>query len=75
VCAIFFYGWGFDYWGMGRAAQLGFALGLCAVQVVLSQMWLSRFRYGPLEWLWRAVTYMTVPPMRREELPAAAQPA
>lgn len=64
VCAFFFYDWGLGYFGMGRAAQLGFALGLCAVQVVLSHLWLQRFRYGPLEWLWRAVTYLNLPPMR-----------
>ncbi|HEY1043784.1 MAG TPA: DUF418 domain-containing protein, partial [Telluria sp.] len=74
VCAVFFYGWGFGNWGMGRAAQLGFALGLCAVQIVLSQWWLSRFRYGPLEWVWRALTYMKVPAMRIERAPAAAVP-
>ncbi|GAB3896823.1 DUF418 domain-containing protein [Spirosoma agri] len=27
------------------------------VQVLFSQWWLSRFRYGPLEWLWRSLTY------------------
>ncbi|RYE97522.1 MAG: DUF418 domain-containing protein [Oxalobacteraceae bacterium] len=31
---------------------------------VFSHLWLSRFRYGPVEWLWRAVTYWQIPPMR-----------
>ena len=74
VLAVIFYGWGFGNFGMGRAAQLGVALALCAVQVVLCQWWLSHFRYGPLEWLWRAVTYMKVPAMRIERAPAAAVP-
>lgn len=34
-----------------------------AVQIVLSRWWLSRFRFGPLEWAWRAVTYGSRPPM------------
>ncbi|HJU66418.1 MAG TPA: DUF418 domain-containing protein [Gemmatimonadaceae bacterium] len=44
-----------------------YALGavvLFAVQVVISRLWLSRFRYGPLEWLWRSATYMRWQPMR-----------
>ncbi|MFD2366516.1 DUF418 domain-containing protein [Pseudoduganella sp. GCM10020061] len=74
VCAVIFYGWGFGNFGMGRAAQLGVALSICAVQVVLCHWWLSHFRYGPLEWLWRAVTYMKLPAMRIDRTPAAAVP-
>jgi uncharacterized protein len=43
-----------------------------ALQVVFSTWWLSKFRYGPMEWLWRAITYWQVPPMRREAAPALA---
>ena len=35
-----------------------------ALQVVASRWWLARFRYGPMEWLWRAATYLRLPPMR-----------
>ncbi|HEU4851663.1 MAG TPA: DUF418 domain-containing protein [Telluria sp.] len=75
ICAVVFYDWGLGYFGMGRAAQLGFALGLCAVQIVMSHVWLQRYHYGLLEWVWRAVTYKTLPPLRRQPLPAGAQPA
>jgi uncharacterized protein len=34
-------------------------------------MWLERFRFGPLEWVWRTLTYGERQPMAREE-PAAA---
>jgi len=44
-------------------------LGVFAVQLVLSRWWLARFRFGPAEWLWRALTYWHLPPMRRA-LPA-----
>jgi uncharacterized protein len=30
-----------------------------------SRAWLSRFRFGPLEWLWRSVTYARIQPLRR----------
>ncbi len=46
-----FYGYGLGQWGMGRAGQFVFVLVVFALQVLLSHWWLSRFRYGPLEWL------------------------
>ena len=61
VLSLLFYGYGAGLWGMGRAAQTGVALALCAVQIVLSHWWLSRFSQGPVEWLWRALTYLTMP--------------
>lgn len=43
---------------------------LFAVEVVFSRFWLGRYRFGPLEWLWRSATYGTAQPLRREvELP------
>lgn len=39
------------------------ALALFAFNVTLSSWWLSRYRYGPLEWIWRAVTYWRTPPL------------
>lgn len=41
------------------------ALALFAVDVALSRWWLSRYPYGPLEWLWRSATYARWQPMRR----------
>ena len=40
------------------------ALALFAADVVWCRWWLSRFRYGPCEWLWRSVTYWKWQPMR-----------
>jgi uncharacterized protein len=65
VFALLFYAHGMGLWGMGRAAQVGIALGLCGLQIALSHWWLARFQYGPVEWVWRALTYMARPPMRR----------
>jgi len=41
------------------------ALGLFIVDVALSRWWLSRYHFGPLEWLWRSITYARWQPMRR----------
>lgn len=52
------------------AALLG--LGILAAQALFSNLWLRRFRYGPLEWAWRCVTYRRRLPIRdREELRTA----
>ncbi|MDM4766921.1 DUF418 domain-containing protein [Pelomonas sp. SE-A7] len=54
-----FYGWGLGLWGqVGPAAELLLApvLFFC-VQVPLSMAWLRRHDYGPLEYVWRLLTY------------------
>lgn len=71
VMSSVFFGYGLGYWGLGRAWQVLFAVGLCALLVALSHWWLARFRYGPAEWLWRAVTYMQIPAMRIDPAPTA----
>ena len=37
-----------------------------AAQAGLSALWLSRYRFGPLEWMWRCMTYARMQPLRRE---------
>ncbi len=65
ICTLVFYGYGLGWFGqMGRAWQLLFALVLFLLQVVVSRWWLARFRFGPMEWVWRAITYSQRPPMR-----------
>jgi uncharacterized membrane protein YeiB len=72
VSGLYFYGYAGGHYGMARAAQVGFVFTVIALQVVFSTWWLSKFRYGPMEWLWRAITYWQLPPMRREAAPALA---
>jgi uncharacterized membrane protein YeiB len=72
VSGLYFYGYAGNHYGMGRAAQVGFVFAVIALQVVFSTWWLSQFRYGPMEWLWRAITYWQLPAFRRESSPALA---
>ncbi len=66
VASSVFFGYGLGFYGeVGRGGQTLFVLGVFALQLVASRWWLARFRYGPMEWLWRAVTYLRLPPMRR----------
>jgi uncharacterized protein len=41
---------------------------ILAAQLVLSVVWLSFFRFGPLEWAWRSLSYWQIQPLRREAL-------
>lgn len=72
VCTLFFY-----HYTTGLYGRVGPAMGwLCtfvlfAAQVAFSNWWLSRFRFGPMEWLWRGLTYGKFPSMTKDEaLPA-----
>ena len=50
---------------VNRAAVLLFVFAVWALQIWWSQAWLSRFLFGPAEWLWRVATYRTGQPLRR----------
>jgi uncharacterized protein len=77
ICMGVFYGFGLGQWGMPRAQQVVFVALVFAAQIGFSHWWLARFRYGPMEWLWRGFTYRQVPPLRIDSNAAAApaQPA
>ncbi|MDR7193858.1 DUF418 domain-containing protein [Luteimonas terrae] len=66
ICSLLFYGYGFGLWGeLGRAAQTGIVLGVFALQIAVSHLWLSHHRHGPMEWTWRWLTYGRRPGWRR----------
>jgi uncharacterized protein len=64
VFTTIFYGYGLGYFGIERIWQFACVLAMVAFQIPFSHWWLARFRYGPMEWLWRAITYWQIPPMR-----------
>ncbi len=65
IASLLFYHYGFGLWGhVGRAAQVVLVLAVFAVQLVASRAWLMKFRFGPMEWLWRSLTYLKLQPMR-----------
>ena len=51
------------------AAYLVFVVVVFVAQIVASNRWLSRFAYGPAEWVWRALTYGQMPPMKLKSGP------
>lgn len=64
VFALVFFGYGLGQFGRhGPAATLAFGVLLFIAQTVASRWWLRRYRFGPLEWLWRALMYGRRPPV------------
>ncbi|HTU65020.1 MAG TPA: DUF418 domain-containing protein [Steroidobacteraceae bacterium] len=59
IATTLFYGWGFGLWGkVGPALDLLLAVTIYfAIQVPVSAWWLKRFELGPMEYLWRRLTY------------------
>jgi uncharacterized protein len=58
VCTTLFYGWGGALYGMvSPLAGLVITLPIFAAQIVLSMLYMKRFQTGPMEWLWRRLTY------------------
>jgi uncharacterized protein len=63
ICTTIFYGHGLGLFGrVDRVGQLGIVLVIWAVELMVSPLWLTRFQFGPLEWLWRCLTYWRRPP-------------
>ncbi len=63
----------FNGYGLGlfakyqRSQLIWFVLGMWAINLTVSPIWLKYYRYGPAEWAWRSLTYWKRQPLRREE--------
>ena len=72
ICTTLFYGHGLGLYGsVDRVGQLAIVLGVWAVQLIASPIWLRRYRFGPAEWAWRSLTYGKRPPFRRVPAPVS----
>ena len=66
ICGFIFYGHGLGLFERVQApGRVGIVFGIWLLQLLWSPWWLQRFRFGPLEWLWRSATYMRPQPMMR----------
>ena len=77
IATTIFYGWGFGLWGrMGPALGLALAFAIFfVIQVPLSIWWLRRYSMGPMEWVWRYLTYGHAPAMARATVAPGATSA
>ncbi len=68
-----YYGYGLGMYGkLGGAHILLLAVVVFPIEILLCSLWLKHFRFGPLEWLWRSLTYMKLQPMRLNSEPSPA---
>ena len=66
-----YYGWGFGLLGEIRNVYAFLlAIAIILFQVLTSKWWLNNFKYGPLEWIWRVLTYAKFFPIMRPKEPA-----
>lgn len=58
ILSCIFYGFGLALFGrIGVAQSIAIAIAIFAAQAAFSAWWLRRFRFGPIEWLWRSLMY------------------
>jgi len=73
VCTTLFYGFGFGLFGkVSRVTQIEIVLVIWIAQLMLSSIWMRYFQFGPLEWLWRSLTYWKRQPFRKAALSESA---
>jgi len=77
ICTLFFYHYTTGLYGrIGPAVGLIPTVVLYGAQIVFSNWWLQRYRFGPMEWLWRWMTYGKFPSMSKDEVsPTLAAPS
>ncbi len=65
LCVALSYGFGLAlWWRIGASTAMAIAAAIIVLQIPLSAWWLSRFRFGPIEWIWRRLTYGRPLPLR-----------
>jgi len=66
IAAFVFYGWGLGLYGQVSRAEAWLLVPIVwGIMLLWSKPWLERFRYGPLEWLWRSLARWQFQPMRK----------
>jgi uncharacterized protein len=68
ICSMIFYGAGF---GLGQKIGLAYvfliAVAVFGLQIIYSNIWLRHFNYGPVEWIWRQLTYGKKIPLKKQK--------
>ena len=73
-CTLIFFGYGLNYYAEPEYYQLFYVVAAIWIfQLMVSPLWLKYFLYGPLEWMWRSLTYWRLQPFKRPA-PVAGDP-
>ncbi|HEU4575769.1 MAG TPA: DUF418 domain-containing protein [Chitinophagaceae bacterium] len=71
IGAVIFYGFGFGLYGKLERYELYYVvLAIWIFQIIFSNVWMKYFKYGPVEWIWRSLTYLKIQPIVRKRLNA-----
>ncbi len=66
ICTFVFYGYGLNQYAEWQFYQLYFLVAaIWVLQLIVSPIWLRYYQFGPLEWVWRSLTYWQRQPLRR----------
>ncbi len=66
VAAFISFSWGLGLYGKISASEgLLLVLLIFPIQMLASQWWITKYKFGPVEWLWRSMSYGKLPPMRQ----------
>jgi uncharacterized protein len=66
MCGLYFFGVGFGMLGKLQRYEIYFVVAaVWIIEIIWSHIWLRFFRFGPLEWCWRSLTYWKKQPMRK----------
>ncbi len=66
IGTLLFFSYGFNLLGeYGASVWASVALIVFILQIIFSKWWLSRFQFGPVEWLWRSLTYLKIQSLRK----------
>ena len=58
IATMIFYSYGLGLYGqIAPALGMGIALVIFTLQIFISKWWLSRYQFGPMEWVWKSLTY------------------
>jgi uncharacterized protein len=66
IGSFIFYGYGLGLYGqVDRTGQILIMFGIWIILMIISPLWLKYYRFGPLEWLWRSLTYWKIQPIKK----------
>jgi uncharacterized protein len=69
ICCFVYMSYGLGLYATeGPVAFTLVGFGILLFQIIFSHLWLSKFQFGPMEWLWRSITYKRWQPIKKEAL-------
>ncbi|MCU0479792.1 MAG: DUF418 domain-containing protein [Anaerolineae bacterium] len=76
ICTTLFYGYGFGlYDQLAPTVTFLLVFVIFGAQMVISRWWMSQYRFGLMEWVWRSLTYWQIQPLRRKPSATANESA